>query len=63
MGHIVDTAVATHGNYTVTSLVNSLAGDIGAVVDVFGIAHGVIEKILIEILPEKGLYLFLLANA
>ena len=55
--------VAAHGDDAVAAFVGGLAGYLGAVVYVFGVAHSIVEEVLVEVLLEQGLYAALPAYA
>lgn len=59
---VVDAAVAANGGDDVEAFVGALAGDVGAVVDMFGIAYLVVVEVLVEVGVEEALNFLLTSN-
>ena len=61
--HIIDATVATYSNDAVEALIGGFAGQLGAVMDMLGVAHRIVEEVLVEVLPDDGFNILLSAGA
>ena len=60
--NVVHATVSTHGGDDVESFVGTLAGELGAVVDMLGIANLMVVEVVVQVIVEQAFNLFLTSD-